>query len=582
MSEHRRPGADPRTPRSREWFAGEDEVAVLHRVAMRSTGVAMDADDHRPVIGIADSASDLNPCNLPLAALVDAVRRGITAAGGIAVRFPVMSLGEDLMKPTAMLYRNLLAMEVEETLRANPLDGVVLLANCDKTVPGALMGAASADLPAVLVTGGARPAAVYRGRRLGTGTDLWRLWEDHRAGRLDDAGWAEVERCLSCGLGACNTMGTASTMAVLAETLGMALPGSATVPAGDPAAAVLAERAGRRAVELVREGLTPSAVLTPAAFRNAIAMLNAVGGSTNAIIHLAAIAGRLALDLAPEDFVRPDVPVLADVEPSGAGLVQDLHAAGGVPALVRELGPLLDQGAPTVAGGSLGEAAADAPRPSGVLRPLTDPLRRGGAFAVVRGSLAPDGAVIKVSAAGPELLVHRGPALVFTSYQDMRARIDDPGLDVTAATVLVLTGCGPVGVPGMPEWGMVPVPAKLAAQGVRDMVRVTDGRMSGTGFGTVFLHAAPESAVGGPLALVRTGDTVVVDVPAGRLDLDVPARELARRRAAWSPPPSPHLRGWPALYRRHVTQAPQGCDLDFLRAPTERHLGMVPPVIGRS
>ncbi|MEV7777553.1 dihydroxy-acid dehydratase [Kitasatospora sp. NPDC088351] len=568
--------------RSRAWFAGDDEVAVLHRVAMRSAGIELAADDHRPVIGIADSASDLNPCNLPLAGLVDAVRRGITEAGGIPLRFPVMSLGEDLMKPTAMLYRNLLAMEVEETLRANPLDGVVLLANCDKTVPGALMGAASADLPAVLVTGGARQPAVFRGRRLGTGTDLWRLWEDHRTGRLSDDAWTEVERCLSCGLGACNTMGTASTMAVLTETLGLALPGSATVPAGDRAAETFAEQAGRRAVELVREGTTPSRILTRTAFRNAITVLNAVGGSSNAIIHLSALAGRLALDLAPEDFARPDVPVLVDVAPSGAGLVQDLHAAGGVPALVRELGGLLGQDAPTVAGTTLGAAAAGAPGPSGVLRPLADPLRRGGAFAVVRGSLAPDGAVIKISAAGPELLVHRGPALVFTSYQEMRARIDDPDLDVTADTVLVLTGCGPVGVPGMPEWGMVPIPAKLAARGVTDMVRVTDGRMSGTSFGTVFLHVAPEAAVGGPLALVRTGDTVVVDVPAGRLDLDVPAAELARRRAAWSPPPSPHLRGWPALYQKHVTQASQGCDFDFLRAPIGAHLGMVPPVIGRS
>jgi dihydroxyacid dehydratase/phosphogluconate dehydratase len=446
------------------------------------------------------------------------------------------------------------------------------------------MGAASADIPAVLVTGGARAPAAFRGRRIGSGTDLWRLWDERRAGALDDAAWQELERCLGRGLGACNTMGTASTMAVLGEALGLMVPGSATIPAGDPRGAAAAAEAGRRAVAAVREGARPSQILTPAAFRNAIRVLHAIGGSTNAVIHLAALAGRVGVAFSLDEFQRlgSGVPVLADVEPSGAALMQDFDAGGGVPALLRELSGLLDTAAGTVAGPTVGEIIAAAPAATGAIRPLARPLRTGGAFAVVRGSLAPDGAVIKTSAATPELLRHRGPAVVFRDYADMRRRVEDPDLEVTPDSVLVLAGCGPVGGPGMPEWGMIPIPARLAAAGVRDMVRITDARMSGTSFGTVFLHVAPEAAIGGPLALVRDGDMIDVDVAAGVLNLDVPAGELACRRTAWSAPASPHLRGWPALYREHVTQAPEGCDLDFLMAPTAAHRRFVEPVIGRS
>ena len=571
--------------RSGAWLAGDDEVAVLHRVALASAGVLADRAADRPVIGIANSASELNPCNLPLRDLVRPVRVGIESAGGIGVEFPVISLGEDLMKPTAMLYRNLLAIEVEEMVRANPLDGLVILANCDKSVPGALMGAISANIPAILVTGGPRAVATFRGAPVGTGTALWRLWDERRAGRLDDAGWRELERCLACGRGACNTMGTASTMAALSEVLGLMVPGTSSIPAGDPRSAAGARQAGETIVAAVTGGgRRPCDILTTAAFANAVVALHALGGSTNAVIHLAALAGRVGLPFPLDDVARlgAGVPVLADVEPSGSGLMQDFDAAGGVPTLLREVASLLDQEAPTITGLSIGEIAAAAKPAGGAIRPAGSALREDGAFGVVRGSLAPDGAVIKTSAASERLLRHRGPAVVFRGYDDMLARIDDPALPVTADSVLVLAGCGPVGADGMPEWGMVPIPARLVRAGVTDMVRVTDARMSGTSFGTVLLHAAPEAAIGGPLALVRDGDLISVDVPAGTLDHAVDEAELARRRAAWAPRPPRHLRGWPALYARHVMQAPDGCDLDFLRAPTAAHRTFIEPVVGRS
>ena len=553
-------------------------------MALTSAGVGIPDQGQHPIIGIANSASELNPCNLPLRRLALAVKAGVRDAGGVPVEFPTISLGEDLMKPSAMLYRNLLAIEVEEMIRAHPLDGLVILANCDKTVPGALMGAISADLPTVLVTGGARQPAVFQGRRIGTGTDLWRLWDQRRTGALADGAWRELESCLAAGQGACNTMGTASTMAILVEVLGLMVAGSSTIPAGDPRAVAAATKAGGLAVAAARDRVRPSDILSPAAFANAVRVLHAIGGSTNAVIHLAALAGRVGIPFPLDDIQRlgAEVPVLADVEPSGSGLVQDFDAAGGVPALIRELSDLLDLSARTVGDGTLAEVAATAPAVSGAIRPRGRPLRTGGAFAVVHGSLAPAGAIIKTSAATPALLRHRGPAVVFRGYQDMCDRVDDPALDVGAESVLVLAGCGPVGVPGMPEWGMIPIPAKLAAAGVRDMVRVTDARMSGTSFGTVVLHVAPEAAIGGPLALVRDGDTVALDAGAGSLELEISADELSRRRAAWSRPGSPHLRGWPALYRDHVLQAPEGCDLDFLRAPTSAHRRFVEPVIGRS
>jgi dihydroxy-acid dehydratase len=558
-------------------------VALAHRVVLRSVGVDGEIDGTRPMIGIADSSSELNPCNLPLASLAERVADGVREAGGIPLRFPVMSLGEDLMKPTAMLYRNQLSMEVEEYIRAYPIDGVVLLANCDKSVPGALMGAISADVPTLVLTGGARAAASFKGRRIGTGTDLWRAWDARRSGELDDADWRELERCLSCGLGACNTMGTASSMAVVIEALGLCLPGTASIPTEDPARAVAAQDTGRRIVELTMAAIRPSDVLTPAAFDNAVRLLSAVGGSTNAVLHLLALAGRagVPLDLERIGRVAAEVPVLVNVEPSGELLMQDFHEAGGVPAVVCELGELVDGSAVTGSGRTWAHEARS-PRSGDAISARGAPLVEGGSFAVVRGSLAPSGALLKTSASSPELLSHSGPAVVFRSYEEMRARIDDPQLEVSADSVLVLAGAGPVGVPGMPEWGMIPIPAKLAAAGVRDMVRVTDARMSGTSFGTCVLHVAPEAAVGGPLGLVQDGDTITLDVSAGRLDLDVDERELERRRAAYTPPLSQHLRGWPALYQQHVTQADLGCDFDFLRADTQAKRRFVEPVVGRS
>jgi dihydroxy-acid dehydratase len=570
--------------RSQAWLAGDDEVALEHRVALASAGLAVSKAADRPVIGIANSASELNPCNLPLRDLAGEVKAGIEEAGGIGAEFGTISLGEDLMKPSAMLYRNLLAIEIEEIVRANPLDGVVLLANCDKSVPGALMGAISTDVPTVLVTGGSRPVAQFRGRPAGTGTALWRMWDERRAGRLDDAGWAAFERSLSCGRGACNTMGTASTMAVLSEVLGLMVPGSASIPAGDPRGRTAAREAGRLAVGAVLDGRRPRSILTRDAFANAIIALHAIGGSTNAVIHLAAMAGRAGVPFPLEDIRRlgETVPVLADVEPSGSGLMPDFDKAGGVPTLLRELAGQLRTAALTITGHSIGEVIAGAAPASGAIRAASDPLRTGGAFGVVRGSLAPDGAVIKTSAATPDLLRHRGPAVVFRGYRDMLARVDDPSLPISPQTILVLAGCGPVGVPGMPEWGMIPIPSRLVQAGVTDMVRITDARMSGTSFGTVVLHAAPEAAVGGPLGLVRDGDIIALDVPAGTAELEVSADELARRRAAWTAPSPMHLRGWPALYAQHVLQAPEGCDLDFLRADTPAARTFVEPVVGRS
>lgn len=570
--------------RSAEWFGGDDEVALIHRVAMRNAGIDIDAQHDKPVIAIFNSASDLNPCNLPLTDYVGDIKGGVAEAGGVAVELPVMSLGEDLMKPTAMLYRNLLSMEVEEYIRSYPIDGAVLLANCDKSVPGAVMGAISADVPFVLVTGGARPVAMFEGQPIGTGTGTWRAWEDHRAGRMSDERWNAYEQCLACGIGACNTMGTASTMAVLCEVLGICLPGSSTIPTDDPERHDVARESGARAVEMVREGLRPLASLGDESFRNAARALHAIGGSTNAIVHLIAMAGRSSASLSLEDLglLGRGIPVIVDVEPSGRFLVQEFHRAGGVPALMMALKSHMEMGATTLTGRPWSAEVPESVTYGEALVDPEHPLHDDGCFAVVRGNLAPDGAVIKTSAASPDLLRHTGPALVFAGYADMRERIEDCLLDVTADTVLVLIDAGPVAVPGMPEWGMIPIPARLAEMGVRDMVRVTDARMSGTSFGACVLHVAPEAAVGGPLSLVRDGDPITLDVEAGLLHLGVDEAELAARRAAPQPSTSPHLRGWPALYQQHVLQADLGCDLDFLRSPGPEHRRVVPPVVGRS
>ena len=554
----------PAALRSAAWVNGDDEVALGHRAALRAAGLTQptcSARKGRPLIGIACTASDLNRCDRGLTSLAAAVRRGVLEAGGLPLEFPVMSLSEDLMKPTAMLYRNLLAIEVEETLRSQPLDGIVALGNCDKSVPAYLMALASADLPALIVTGGFRPVPVLDGVRLGSGTTLWRMFDERRAGRVSDTDWRRLEGCLGAGIGACNTMGTAVTMAIMAEVLGMTLPGSAVIQSGDPAQEVLAEQAGQWIVALADAGTRPSSLLTTAAFERAMTVLAAVGGSTNAIIHLCAVAGRRGLTLPLSRFaeIAAATPVIADVAPTGTGLAPDLAAAGGVPAVLD----VLFSGA----------------EPTWPLVSPSEPVTPAPAFTVVRGNIAPDGGVIKTAAATPSLLRHSGPAVVFRSYAEMRHRIDDLDLDVTADSVLVLAGCGPVGA-FMPEWGNIPIPRRLLAEGVTDMVRITDGRMSGTGYGTVILHVAPESAVGGPLSRLRDGDIISLDALAGTLSADVPDEVLAARDPVL--PPFADRRGWPVLHRGHVLQAPAGCDYDFLRVASPDQLPFVEPVIGRS
>ena len=570
--------------RSSEWFAGDDEVALSHRVVMASVGYELDANNTKPIIGIADSSSELNPCNLPLRDFIPEIKRGIIEAGGIPVVFPVMSLGEDLMKPSAMLYRNMLSMEVEEYLRSYPIDGVVLLANCDKSVPGSLMGAISTDLPTIMFTAGARPPALFRGKKVGTGTDLWRMWSDYRANKISKEEWKEFEGCLNCGLGSCNTMGTASSVAMMVETLGLTLPGTSTIAENDPARSQAAFDSGSNIVRMVKEDIRPSKILTPAAFRNALRVLHACGGSTNAVIHLLALSGRVfgELTMASINELAKELSVLADVEPSGAGLIQDFHAAGGVPALISVISDNFELDEKTLIGKSWREITQGVKATSNTIRPLSNPLYPSGAFAMVKGNLAKDGAILKVSAASQELMKHTGPAVVFHGYADMRSRIDDPALGITKDSVLVLRDCGPVGVPGMPEWGMIPVPKKLLEEGVSDMVRISDARMSGTSFGTCVLHVAPEAAVGGSLALVQDGDQIELDVAAGKLELLISESELAERKSKWVKPGSEHQRGWPALYQEHVLQADQGCDLDFLRPKSRDALKFIPPVVGRS
>ena len=554
--------------RSREWFDTPELYGWLRQAAFKAEGFTEAAYRGRPIIGVCNSWSELTHCNAHLRQLAEAVKRGVWQAGGFPLEFPVLSLGEYNMRPTTMLYRNLMSMDVEESIRANPLDGVVLLGGCDKTTPALLMGAASADVPALLLTGGPQLKGHWRGEELGSCTDCRRYQLEHRAGRITDEQWAELQGCLLRSPGHCMTMGTASTMAALGEALGMALPGSAAIPAVDSRRLQIAEATGRRVVGLVHEDLRPSHVLTREAFDNAIRTLHALGGSTNAVIHLVALAGRVGLDLplAHFDELSRTTPFLLDLKPSGRFLMEDFFYAGGVPALLRELAPLLHLDCRTVTGRSLGEditGAATINRE--VIRGLQDPLQPEGGLAVLYGSLAPSGAVIKPSAASPQLLTHRGRAIVFEDHDDLERRIDDPDLDVTPDDVLVLRRAGPVGGPGMAEWGFLPLPKKLLQQGVRDMVRLSDARMSGTAFGTVVVHVAPESAVGGPLAAVATGDLIELDVPRRRLDLLLPPEEIARRLAA-RPRPEPHYRrGYGLLFTEHVLQADQGCDFDFLR-----------------
>ncbi|MFI9832291.1 IlvD/Edd family dehydratase [Streptomyces sp. NPDC051913] len=556
------------TLRSAQWYGGQDRNAYIHRAWMRR-GVPDDAFSGRPQIAIANTASDLTPCNAHLNEVAASVRDGVYEAGGIPLDLPVVSLGETNVRPTAMLWRNMAAMATEEMLRANPIDGVVLLGGCDKTIPSLLMAAASVDLPAVVVPGGPMLNGTFRGTPLGCGTDVWRLSEEVRAGTLTQEQFTRSESAMIRSRGHCNTMGTASTMALVAEALGTVVPGVAGTPAPDSRLLQAAHGTGRLAVDMVAADRRPGAFLTRANFHNAIVALAAIGGSTNAVVHLLAIAGRLGIELSLDDFDRVGsrVPVLVDLQPAGRFLMEDFHRAGGLLAVLREVRDLLDPQALTVTGEPLVKYLDDAPiwDPE-VIRTRAEPLVAEGGIAVLRGNLAPRGALVKPAAASPHLLRHRGRAVVFDSIEDFHARIDDPDLEVDADSVLVLRGCGPKGYPGMPEVSNMPLPKKLLEQGVRDMVRVCDGRMSGTAYGTVVLHVTPEAAAGGPLSLVRTGDFIVLDVEARRIDVDVPDDELARRtpdKATVAGFANPR-RGWERLYVDHVLQADTGADLDFL------------------
>jgi dihydroxy-acid dehydratase len=554
--------------RSADWYAGTDRNAYIHRAWMRR-GLPSHAFDGRPHIAIANTASDLTPCNAHLDEVAQSVKQGVYEAGGIPLNLPVVSLGETLLRPTAMLWRNLAAMAIEEMLRANPIDGVVLLGGCDKTIPALVMGAASVDLPAVVLPGGPMLTGTFRGQPLGCGTDVWRLSEEVRAGTLTEEQFGTSESSMIRSRGHCNTMGTASTMGLLAEALGLVLPGTAGIPAPDSRLLERAHETGRLAVEMVAQERRPSSLLTRGSFLNAIVALAAIGGSTNAVVHLLAIAGRLGVRLDQDDFdtTGSDVPLLVDLQPAGRFLMEDLHRAGGLAAVLREVEDLLDPTALTVTGRPLVSYLADAEIwDREVIRVRQEPVQPHAGIAVLYGNLAPDGAVIKPAAASPHLLQHRGRAVVFDSVEDLHARIDDPDLDVDADSVLVLRGCGPRGYPGMPEVANLPLPKKLLEQGVRDMVRICDGRMSGTAYGTVVLHVAPEAAAGGPLALVRSGDQIVLDVADRRLSVELTPEELAARvtdPATVEGFAAPR-RGWERLYIDHVGQANTGADLDFL------------------
>ena len=558
--------SDTRPLRSQSWFGGLDKDGFIHRSWMKNQGLPDDAFDGRPVIGICNTFSDLTPCNAHFRDLARHVKDGVLEAGGVPVEFPVFSCGESNLRPTAMLFRNLASMDVEEAIRGNPIDGVVLMAGCDKTTPSLLMGAASCDLPTILISGGPMLNGRHRGQTLGSGTNVWTLSEDVRAGAIPLSQFLEAESGMSRSIGHCMTMGTASTMACMAEALGVTLPTNAAWPAADARRNRLARLTGRRAVEMVREDLRLSAILDRRAFENAIRLNGAIGGSTNAVVHLLAIAGRIGVDLALDDWDRQGrgIPCIVDLMPSGRFLMEEFCYAGGLPAVMGKLSDRLHLDALTASGLTVRETLVDAECfDDAVIRDPANPVTEEGGIVVLRGNLVPGGAVLKPSAASPDLMQHSGRAVVFESIEEYRARIDDPGLDIDPSCVMVLKGAGPVGYPGMAEVGNMGLPRRLLEAGVRDMVRVSDARMSGTAFGTVVLHAVPEAAVGGPLALVREGDRITLDVAGRRLHLEVSDAELACRRADWSPPPPPSG-GYQRLYVDHVLQADRGCDLDFL------------------
>lgn len=565
--------------RSADWFRASGRNGFIHRSWMRNQGFGPEVFDGRPVIGIANSWSEFTPCNAHLRRVAESVKRGVWEAGGFPLEFPTMSLGESLMRPTTMLYRNLLAMETESTIRANPMDAVILLTGCDKTTPAMLMGAASVDLPTLLISGGPMLNGKFQGRDIGSGTDVWKFSEDVRAGRMSATDFSQAEGCMSRSAGHCMSMGTASTMGLVTEALGVQLPGSAAIPAVDSRRYAAAQEAGRRIVAMAREELRLSDILTRQAFENAVRTNAAIGGSTNALVHLLAIANRVGVDLQLDDFdvLSRNVPVIVDLMPSGRFLMEDFYYAGGLPAVMNRISEHLNLAAITITGQTLGENIADAPCWNDeVIRTLDNPVSEAGSSTVIlRGSLAPDGAVLKVSAASPELLIHRGRALVFDHIEDYNAVCDNLELAVDETTVLVVRGCGPVGYPGFPEVGNMQIPRRLLDAGITDMMRISDARMSGTGFGTCILHVSPESAVGGPLGLVETGDWIELDVPQRTLNLCVDPAELQERRAHWTPPESPYKRGWEKLYTENVEQADQGADFAFMRgssgSDTPRH-----------
>lgn len=558
----------PATLRSHRWFGGESMRAFSHRGRWRQLGFGPGDYAGKPIIGIINTWSEMNTCHSHFPERVQAVKRGVLQAGGFPIELPAISLGEILMKPTTMLYRNLLALETEELLRSYPIDGAVLMGGCDKTTPGLLMGAASMNIPAIYVPAGAMLRGFWNGETLGSGTDHWKYYTDFRAGNVSAETVDEVVAGTARSVGTCMTMGTAATMMSLAETLGMTLPGASSIPAPDSNHAVMATASGRRIVDMVWEDVKPSDIMTRAAFENAVTVDMAIGGSTNAIIHLVAMAGRLGVEmpLTLFDEISKATPWLANIRPSGAYLMEDFYYAGGLRALMRALGDFLDGSCMSVAGTTLAENCAGAKiHNEDVIRPVANALSPDGGTVVLFGNLAPDGCVIKQSAADPELLQHTGPAVVFRDRADMEARVDDPDLAVTAGSVLVLQNAGPVGAPGMPEWGQLPIPKKLLEQGVRDMVRISDARMSGTSYGTCVLHVAPEAHIGGPLGLVEEGDLITLDLSGRVLNLDVDDAELARRRKNWAPHRTTPERGYVAMYAQHVTQANRGCDFDYLQ-----------------
>ncbi|MBO9608488.1 MAG: dihydroxy-acid dehydratase [Paenibacillaceae bacterium] len=572
--------------RSSEWFENDNaELRFQHRTAMRAMGHDPDSFVGKPIIGIFNALNDFNSCNAPHKGLVEYVKRGVLLAGGYPIEMNTISTPADFMKPSDLPYRNLLSMDVEESIRSQPIDGVVLLCECDKSVPGQLMGAASCDLPTLQLAAGHRSSGSFRGRTVNYGTDLWKYSDDYKAGLLTEEEWQELEKSISCSLGGCPVMGTASTMKSMSEMLGMMLPGTSSIPATDARRKLAAEHTGKRIVEMVREELTPSTLMTEAAFRNAIRLLAAIGGSTNAAIHLTAIAGRLGIDIPLQryDELSREVPLIVNLQPSGTHSMDDFHKAGGLRRVIHNLLPQLETDCLGATGETIGRIYGGdlyAAYEDDVIGTLAEPFKRRSGLAVLRGNLAPNGAVVKPSALSPDLMRHRGKAVVFEDYEDMLARIDTDELEADASSVLVLKHCGPVAM-GMPEWGSIPIPAKLLRQGVRDMVRISDGRMSGTSYGAVILHVSPEAAVGGPLAVVRNGDWIEVDMEAGTLHLDLDENELANRLAAWRRPAPRHKRGYPRLFAEHAQQAHEGCDLDVLRPANKEEAAFVPPIVGR-